>query len=529
MKRICLMLLCACVLCSFALAEEGETVIVLSDNGITVNGADIAENPDAAVYLAHQIETHEDVPEELRGIENRVVTIAAGGVYRITGTAVDVQIAVKAGAEEDVRIILDGVNITCRTAPAIACYSARDPRVAGEYGVAIELAADSENTVTGSHTEAADGEDVEFDGAISSLVSLGFEGTGTLNVDADNEGVEVSSGHMTINGGVLRVQACDDPLNVSEDGVGTLTFNDGYLYSTVKPVEGGEGDGMDSNGYIIFNGGTAINLAHPTSMDSGIDSDLGSTINGGVVVGAGNMYDPIDADSQQLFMMLEFGQETDSLVVVTDEQDQPIFAYDFPYSYTYIAFSTPELTEGTYHVYLGGEIEGEQQDGLYTVIDAYTPGTPMKHGDGTAQQRTAEMPADGVQQPGGTPPEQPGREMAPDADVNMEEIIAYTEILNSLDLNELLAGKDLNELLAGKDLNALLTGFSVKDLLTEEQMAEYFSDVDWAAVEAFDGMAVRMPGGMGGPRSMESSSDVATTEFMLSGENTGFSNIIAAE
>ena len=115
-------------------------------------------------------------------------------------------------------------------------------------------------------------------------------------------------------------------------------------------------------------------------MDSGIDSDCGSFINGGVVVGAGNMYDPIEDASEQLYMLLQFSESTDDLLVVTDKDDHPVFAYDFPHSYTYIAFSTPELEEGIYHVYMGGEIEGVEKDGLYTEITSYTGGTKLHHG-----------------------------------------------------------------------------------------------------------------------------------------------------
>ena len=375
MKKLLAMLLALCLLLSLASAETaGETRIALGDV-ITVNGEAIPEDASAPVYLARVTEKHGDVPAELMGLENRVVTIAEAGVYRLSGTAADVQIAVRAGAEDDVRLILDGVDITCRTSSAIAVYSARDPRVEGEYGVVIELAEGSENLVTGSHTVRIGETDTKLDGAICSLVSLGFEGSGSLTVEADNEGVEVKFGHMTINGGVFHITAGDDPLNVSEDGVGVLTMNGGYVYSAVRNAPGGEGDGIDSNGRIVFNGGTAINLAHPTSQDGGIDSDMGSTINGGLIVGAGNMYDPIEADSAQLFMMLEFTESTDDLLVVTDAEGQPVFAYDFPHDYMYIAFSTPDLVEGaTYHVFLGGEIQGEQQDGLYTSITAYTPG-----------------------------------------------------------------------------------------------------------------------------------------------------------
>ena len=460
MKNLFAWMLALCLLMTCA-AAESETAIFLSDSTVTVNGNAISTDPTLPVYLAYVNETHEDVPRELETLHNRVITLTAPGSYRISGTATDVQLAVKAGSTDSVRLILDNANLTCRTAPAIAVYSAKDPRTAGEYGVTIELSSGSANFITGSHTDPQTDSEPEFDGAIDSLVSLGFEGTGSLTVDADNEGIEVAYGHLTINGGTFHITACDDPLNVSEDGFGVLTMNDGYVFSSVKPLPGGEGDGIDSNGYIVFNGGTAINLAHPDSMDGGIDSDMGSSVNGGVIVGAGNMYDPIEADSAQLFMMLEFSESTDQLVVVTDENDVPVFAYDFPHDYMYVAFSSPALEEGkTYRVYLGGEIEGEARNGLYESIVRYTPGVRMQHGAGSAQQRGLAMP-DGMQPPEGAdfgnPPELPD-------------------------------------------------GMDFGDMPKPPEGGRGFS-----------------------PFGMESSADVATADFILTRESTGFTNVSAMQ
>lgn len=532
MKKLCLVLL-LCLLLPGALAEESETQILLGET-IMVDGMPITEAAHPGVQLAYQTELHDDVPNNLQGLKNRVVTITSGGAYRISGTAADAQIAVRAEETDQVRLILDGVDIACRTAPAIVVYSAHDPRTPGAYGVTIELADGSENVVTGSHTVRIQDDDIKLDGAICSLVSLGFEGGGSLTVDADNEGVEVKYGHMTINGGDITIQSGDDPLNVSEDNVGVLTMNDGYVYSSVRNTAGGEGDGIDSNGQIIFNGGTAINLAHPTSQDGGIDSDGGSYINGGVIVGAGNMYDPIETDSAQLFMMLQFAESTNELVVVTDRQGNPVFAYDFPHDYTYIAFSTPELREGeTYHVYLGGEIEGVERNGLYTQISSYVPGRQMTHGDGTAQQGMMQPPTDIPGMQGGNPAfgqnrGEPlmGGAMQGNGWGDWQQAQAA---LAALDLNDVLKDADLNELLRDVDLNDLLTGVSITDLLTEEQLTAYFGNM---APEMID-MALQMGNGMnrmgnmGGMRGMEASADGATADFRLTRETTGFTNVAA--
>lgn len=518
MKRLIILLLCALMLLGSPAALAEETVIVLGES-ITVNGEEITENPEEAVHLVRQTETHGDVPAELAGLENRVVTITRGGVYRLSGAATDVQIAVRATEEDDVRLILDGVDITCRTSSAIAVYSAHDPRTAGVYAVTLELAEGSVNRITGSHTVRIQESDVKLDGAVCSLVSLGIEGDGSMTVDADNEGIEVKFGHMTINGGVLDIRSGDDPLNVSEDGVGVLTMNDGYVFSEVKNAPGGEGDGIDSNGWIVFNGGTAINLAHPTSPDSGIDSDMGSIINGGVIVGAGNMYDPIDAASEQLFMMLEFAESTDDLLVVTDQAGQPVFAYDFPHDYQYIAFSTPALKAGErYSVYLGGQIEGEEHNGLYTTITAYIPGRQMTHGEGNAQQSMRGMPG-GFDPMAGMEPPQGGTDPF--------------GALAAIDLNEILKDADLNEVLRDVDLNDLLTGVAITDLLTEEQIRQYLGDVDVTALSGMQrgrgGDRGGFGGGFGGMRGLESSAAEATTAFLLTPDTTGFTNVRTAE
>lgn len=59
-----------------------------------------------------------------------------------------------------------------------------------EYGVTIELAEGSENVASGSHTKKTEADNIKHDAAISSNISLGFEGDGALIVNGDNEGVE---------------------------------------------------------------------------------------------------------------------------------------------------------------------------------------------------------------------------------------------------------------------------------------------------------------------------------------------------
>ena len=48
-----------------------------------------------------------------------------------------------------------------------------------------------------------------------------------------------------------------------------------------------EGDGIDSNGYIVVNGGT-IAGGTPSGSDELLDSDCGNTVNGGNVITIGS-------------------------------------------------------------------------------------------------------------------------------------------------------------------------------------------------------------------------------------------------
>lgn len=450
----------ACVPASSAMTEDikADSVIELSDSEILVDGEKASTDSSSAVYTGADIIYYEDGTDESYGAgsedekhsaeeaaANTVVTIKEPGTYEIKGTLSNGQLAIDLGedAEDDpnavVTLVLDGVDINCSVAPAVIFYNvyecgSGDTETAtsdvdtSAAGANVIIADGTVNNITGSHVakiykDGTTDKKYKFDGAFYSKMSMNIDGgtlgTGRLNITADNEGLD-SELHLTINGGIIHINSADDGINTNEDGVSVTTINGGYLY--IFAGNGSEGDGIDSNGWIVINGGTVISLANPNSMDGGIDSDMVTYINGGTVVGAGGMYDEIENDSEQLFMFMQFAEDTDDTIVVTDENDNPVFAYEFPYDYTYIVFSTPELAEGTYHVYMGGSIEGTEEDGLYTSITSYTDGTQLKHGGKLKGGMNGELPArsdnngempknapnsDGTQP---TPPEKPENE-----------------------------------------------------------------------------------------------------------------------
>ena len=313
---------------------EGATVIELSDEAITVDGEAISEDTESAVYKANDIVfylagqdftygegTKEDEHTQEEADAHTVVHITKPGMYTVSGKLSAGQIAIDLGedAEEDptavVTLILNGVDINCDVAPGVIFYNVYEPCEAeaetaskdvdtSAAGANVLIADGTVNNVTGSYvariyksvelneagTEVVDSKKLhKYDAAFYSKMSMNVngdeEGTGVLNIVAENEGLD-SELHLTINGGNINITSGNDGINTNEDEVSVTTVNGGTLTIKVSG-ETGEGDGIDSNGWLVINGGTVIAAACGISGDAGIDSDMGIHINGGTVLATG--------------------------------------------------------------------------------------------------------------------------------------------------------------------------------------------------------------------------------------------------
>lgn len=415
-------------------AASDEVSIAFSDSGIKVDGEDISLDEDEHVYLAHDVVYYEDRDEydsgnpygegtddERHSAEDAavvsVVHITQAGTYRLTGSISAGQVWVDLGkdAAEDasakVTLVLDNLDITCEVAPAVvfrrvyecdgdwSADTASATVDTSSAGAVVVIADGSVNNVTGSHVARIykDNEEQKklwkIDGAFYSFMSMNIEGeqdgTGALNITADNEGLD-SELHLTINGGNVSIASQDDGINTNEDGVSVTTINGGTLH--IVAGLGDEGDGIDSNGFLVINGGTVISMANPHS-DSGLDSDMGSYINGGTVVALGSTMDWAESDSDQVTMNLQFASSQDAgdAIVVCDEGGDVVFAYDpsedetasdKTRNYLGAVLSCPNFEVGqTYSVYVGGVVSGQETQGVYDAetVTGYEGGTQQAY------------------------------------------------------------------------------------------------------------------------------------------------------
>lgn len=365
-------------------AYEGARSLVLSDDQVTLDGLAIAEEDAGDVTVSHDIVYYEsgqgsDYGEGAEADEHdaeeaqahTVVTIRSAGTYRLSGSLSQGQIAIDLGddAEDDpdavATLILDGVDVTCTVAPALIfynvyeCGSSDEETAASEVdtsatGANVIIADGSVNNFDGSHVariyEPGTTDKLhKYDGAFYSKMSMNVSGEtagdGVLNITGDNEGLDTEL-HLTINGGVINIDAANDGINTNEDNVSVTTINGGTL--NIDAGLGSEGDGIDSNGWLVINGGSVFASACAAGGDSGIDASLEIVLNGGTVVALGNMFDAISSDSAQNYLTLTLAEPVRSgdEVELTGTDGSALFDFTAPKTASMILLSGADIEDG---------------------------------------------------------------------------------------------------------------------------------------------------------------------------------------
>lgn len=198
--------------------------------------------------------------------EGETVTISKAGTYILSGTADNGRIIVDADKNSEVKLVFNGVNITCSDNAPIYISKAKK--------VYMTLNDGTENTLTDSKSYSLGEEDSNVDGCIFSKTDLTINGSGTLNVTANYKHGIVSKDDLVITDGTLNVTAAStavegkDSVKIS-GGKFTLSAGSNGIKSTNTEDTG--------KGFISITGGTFSIV----SNNDAIEAETVLTVEGG--------------------------------------------------------------------------------------------------------------------------------------------------------------------------------------------------------------------------------------------------------
>ena len=194
--------------------------------------------------------------------DGSTIRINTKGNYLISGSLNDGQIVINVGDDDDVRLILNGVDIRCSNSSCIYVINA-DKCI-------ITTTAGSVNTLSdGSNYTYAKPDKEEPNAAIFSDCDLSINGEGTLDVTGNFGHAIRAKADLKITSGTLYVSAADKGFKAKK----TFSILDGNVTINAKK------DGIDAGSVINIDGGTLT----ITSGDDAVQSDEQIIINDGTV------------------------------------------------------------------------------------------------------------------------------------------------------------------------------------------------------------------------------------------------------
>lgn len=181
-----------------------------------------------------------------------------------------------------------------------------------------------------------------------------------------SEGIEGKT--IEMSGGSFDISADDDGMNAREhyDKEETKTKKKEANPEVWIRIAGGElyvtagGDGLDSNGDLIFSGGTSYINGSDTGKDAALDWNGSCRVDGGVLIASGMKAraEKISTESAQPFFEWELKSEHPAREQISVQRgDGSMLYWELPRSaYDYVQISCPELTEeNTLHAVAGNE------------------------------------------------------------------------------------------------------------------------------------------------------------------------------
>ena len=232
---------------SSAMTSAPSEMSFSSPSATTVNPSAVA----ATQLNASDLFTDRDLEQTADTSNAKSITVESGkdiaiseeGVYVLSGTATDCTITVTADDSAKVQLVLNNVNITNSSAPAINVTSADK--------VFVTTAEGSSNSLSVTGAFAANSES-NVDGVIFSKDDLVLNGKGTLTIESSDNGV-VGKDDVKVTGGTYKITAAGHGIQ-GKDGVAIAngTFD---ITATKDAIHSENSDDL-SLGYIYVGNGT---------------------------------------------------------------------------------------------------------------------------------------------------------------------------------------------------------------------------------------------------------------------------------
>lgn len=198
-------------------------------------------------------------------VDGTKVTIKAAGTYLLSGSCPNGQVIVSADTQAQVKLVLNGLDLTCKNNSALIVDAADKTFLLLEKG--------TDNKLTdGAEYDTAEGENQ--DSAIFSRSDLTINGEGSLTVTGNYKHGVVSKDDLVITGGNITVTSASSAL-VGKDSV--KISNGSFDLSGGTDAIKSDNSQEEDKGYVSISGGTFKIVAN----GDGISAETGLTVSGG--------------------------------------------------------------------------------------------------------------------------------------------------------------------------------------------------------------------------------------------------------
>lgn len=189
--------------------------------------------------------------------EGETVTISQAGTYILSGTATNGRIIVSADKTAEIKLIFNGVDITCLDNAPLLVSKAKKVYIVLEDG--------TENVLTDSASYSLGEDDSNTDGAIFSKADLTINGSGTLTVNANYKHGIVSKDDLVITDGNINVTSASTAMEGKDSvKISGGTFNISAGTNGIKSTNTEASD----KGFISVTGGSFTLVANNDAFEA---------------------------------------------------------------------------------------------------------------------------------------------------------------------------------------------------------------------------------------------------------------------